>query len=257
MRLPAILLIIPLALIACSDRQQAENAHNDEHEADHAPTWSYAGDTGPAHWGQLGDANATCGSGKQQSPINVPAGLNQDAALAALSFEFGASNLHIADTGHGIQAIPDDPQSIAIGADRYGLLQFHVHTPSEHTLAGRSFPMEVHFVHQATDGGLAVVGLLIEEGGQNGAFQPVVDAFSAAEGTISLESLAALLPSDKAYFTYPGSLTTPACTEGLRWILLKAPVSLSAEQISVFAGDHGPTNRPVQPLNGRTVRASE
>lgn len=258
MRLPVIALILPFTLIAaCGDGQHAEEAHVEENAGEHAATWAWEGPTGPAAWGELGAENATCGVGTQQSPINLPAGLSPDAALAALAFEYGAASLRLADTGHGTNASPEGSQTLAIASDRYNLLQFHAHTPSEHTVDGRSFPMEIHFVHQAGDGALAVVGLLIEEGPQNGAFQPVVEAFSTSDGTFSLANLAGLLPSAKSYFAYPGSLTTPPCTEGLRWIVLKTPVALSAGQIAVFAGDHGPTNRPVQPLNGRTVRVSE
>lgn len=259
MRQPTMLFLIPLFLLAaCGDGQHADAGHAEAGHADeHEATWAWSGPTGPSAWGDLGAENATCGAGMEQSPINLPADLSADASLTPLSFEYGAASMLLTGTGHGTNVSPEGTQALAIGADRYNLLQFHAHAPSEHTVDGRSYPAEVHFVHQAADGALAVVGVLIQEGAPNAAFQPVSQALANSSASVNLASLAALLPSDTSYFTYPGSLTTPPCTEGLRWIVLETPVTLSAEQIAAFASDHGPTNRPVQPLNGRTVRLAE
>ena len=250
-------------LVGCADRAaEPEAPEPPEPEAAamaEERTWSYEGDTGPEAWGQLDEAYSTCATGQAQSPIDIDPQAAEQASLPALVLDYGAASLEVTDTGHGYKATPSTTHTLSIGDDTYQLLQFHMHTPSEHTLAGASFPMGVHFVHQNEAGQLAVVGVMVETGEENASFAPIVTATlqASSDPGAAVESLEALLPGTRSYFTYSGSLTTPPCTEGVRWIVLETPVALSEQQIGVFAEAHGVTNRPVQALNERVVRYTE
>lgn len=220
--------------------------------------WAYEGAGGPEAWGTIAQAYAACGEGQEQSPIALRGQAATEADLPPLQFDYGAESLAVKDAGYGYKATPGGDHTLAIGDETYRLLQFHAHTPSEHTIGGEYYPMTLHFVHQNDAGELAVVGVMVEEGAEHAAYTPFVEAArSGAQGTAAVDSLETLLPQDRAYFTYDGSLTTPPCTEGVRWIVLREPVTLSQEQLDVFAEAHGETNRPLQPLGSRIVRVSQ
>lgn len=241
------------AVLAC--------AHADDHASPH---WDYAA-LGPTEWGELDPAFATCSTGDMQSPIDL-----RDAVAApvgAVRADFSPVELrvvhheHIADivnTGHSVQVNYPDSDTLVVGGDRFALLQYHFHSPSEHHLEGRSYPAEVHFVHRAADGRLAVVGVLIEEGEANPAYAPVWDNLPAARGVeVHLEHVMvdvdALLPADHASYRYVGSLTTPPCSEGVSWIVMRTPVTLSSMQLRMLRAVLAGNSRPVQPINGRQV----
>lgn len=254
----ALLTLLSIFLIAgCTEQSEETPAMSEAEEP--APmekaSWSYEGATGPAAWGSLDGAFGECSGGVEQSPVALVEDDAQSEVLPALSFSYGEATLDVVDSGHGFTATPSGENMLMVGEDTYSLLQFHAHTPSEHTLNGESFPMAVHFVHQNDAGDLAVVGVLIQSGEANATY----DAYTAQSGGAagSAVALIDMLPSDYSYMTYPGSLTTPPCSEGVRWIVLKESITLSPEQIEVFASAHGVTNRPVQPLGERTVRLSE
>lgn len=264
--LPASMVAFTLiALGACADADTAAEDQADAAEMaadagydtgdDHGGSWSYAGDTGPAQWGTLSDEYATCASGTAQSPINIQMADLESADLPPLEFGYGSATLRVEDGGHGMKATPTAEQRLTIDGEVYTLQQFHVHAPSEHTVDGESYPLEVHFVHENAAGQLAVVGLMAESGEPASAFAPFVTAMSSgSDDARATTSIADLLPDDLEYVTYPGSLTTPPCSEGVRWIVLTTPVQLSAAQVATLAGGHGATNRPTQALEGRTVR---
>lgn len=218
--------------------------------------WSYEGETGPEHWGSLSPEYESCEAGQAQSPIDIATGEREGDDLASLELAYGGSDLTLEDTGHGYNATPGTEQTLTIGDQTYRLLQFHAHSPSEHTIDGQSFPMEVHFVHQNDAGELAVVGVMAEEGEQpHEGYSDIVDALSGDGQTVTVDDVSSLLPSERAYYTYSGSLTTPPCTEGVRWIVLEEPITMSAEQLSAWQ-THGETNRPVVPVNEREVEYS-
>ena len=257
------LLMVPIAFASCADADPAsEVAQPGMVETAEAPAteevaWTYEGTAGPEAWGTLSGEYAACSVGQTQSPIDLRAAAAQEADLPPLRLEYSQANVQVEDTGHGYQATPANAHTLHVGEDTYRLLQFHPHAPSEHTLGGRSYPMEFHFVHQNDAGELAVVGVMVEEGAAHPAYQPFVEASeNEAQASASIEQLEALLPSDRSYFTYEGSLTTPPCTEGVRWIVLREPITLSEAQITAIAEDHGATNRPVQPLGDRRLRVS-
>lgn len=229
-----------------------------------APPWDYE-EHGPATWGSLSPEYITCAEGHGQSPIDLTNAELSKAPEVRASYKPASlrivHNIHSADvinTGHSVQVNFPQGDSLTIGDTTYSLVQFHFHSPSEHTVNGRHFPMEMHLVHKSADGRLAVVGVLLEEGTFNKAYEPIFANLPSKRGVEThLEHVTVdvqmLLPRDTSSYRYDGSLTTPPCSEGVKWIVLKAPVQLSAGQIKAFNAVLSGNSRPVQPLHGRTV----
>ena len=218
--------------------------------------WGYSGDSGPANWGTLSPDFAICEEGSAQSPIDIRSASQLN--LVDIAFDYAETANSIFNNGHTIQVNVDEGSSITYNGIAYALLQFHFHLPSEHTLDGAGTAMEIHFVHQdPRSGNLAVVGVMLTEGAHNAAYAPVFDNLPAdiGEPTAMGESLAleSMLPEARTFTTYQGSLTTPPCSEIVRWLVLDAPVELAAEQIAAFAAIHAGNARPVQPLGARDL----
>lgn len=223
------------------------------------PEWSYGGETNPTRWGELSEEFAACEVGRDQSPID----LNEAVASTPsnISFNYASVPLVVVNNGHTVQVNYPEGSTVSIDGDEYELLQFHFHTPSEHTVEGRAAAMELHFVHSNEAGELAVVGVMLASGESN----PVIDTIWAhipeEEGTNQVESTvinaADLLPGSTAYFGYAGSLTTPPCSEGVRWNILQEPVQVSEEQIDTFEALYQVDARPTQPTNGRIIELHE
>lgn len=220
--------------------------------------WSYAGEHAPERWGTLSPAFAACETGTMQSPVDLANA--QRAELPDLRFDYASTPLTVEHTGHTVQVDYTAGGVLTVGGAPYTLVQFHFHTPAEHRVQGRELPAELHLVHRNAAGELAVVGVLIERGAHNAAFAPLLDHLPARAGQerqapgmrIDAEDL---LPADRAlHYRYPGSLTTPPCTEGVTWLVLAQPVQLSAQQIDALQSTMGTTNRPVQPLGTRALR---
>lgn len=227
--------------------------------------WGYEGEHGPTHWATLDPAYAACGKGTAQSPIDItkagagtanPWKLNYRST--ALKIAHNDHVVDIVDNGHTIQVSVDAGSSITTSRNTYQLKQFHFHTPSEHTVDGKSFPMEVHFVHQSADNKFAVLAAFFTEGPANENVAKLIANFPKAKGDslrlpeVKLD-LALQLPTNTASYTYMGSFTTPPCTENVEWIIFRDPIVASREQLNAFAARLSPNNRPVQPLNGRTI----
>jgi carbonic anhydrase len=217
--------------------------------------WGYTGDVGPSEWSSLSDDYALCAAGTCQSPINVAAPRSAD--LANPEFDYSESAINIVNNGHSIQVNYDGGSTLELDGKYYELLQFHFHAPSEHRVGGRAFPIEMHLVHKADDGQLAVVGVLVAEGRDNPAFAPVwahlPETVGPAQTVPGVVDAGSLLPAARTSYRYGGSLTTPPCSEGVQWLILTTPVEMSAAQIRAFTRIHSGNNRPVQPLHGRTV----
>lgn len=238
--------------------------------------WGYKGNVGPARWGQLNSDFIACSTGKSQSPINIPKKVPH--ASGQLAFNYSSSKLDIVDDGQtdltigdkqelildgrGVQVnfpSQDSKESITLNGKNYRLIQFHFHSPSENTWHGRSFPLEIHFVHQGENGKVAVVGVFVIGGPENMAIQKLAKHIPKVEGkeyTIEGEQInpADLLPATHQYYSFTGSLTTPPCTEGLSWMVLETPITASPAQIAVIRKAAGGANaRPVQQLNGRKI----
>ena len=219
--------------------------------------WGYSGERGPDYWGALSPEFALCADGTAQSPIDIRDASELD--LVDITFGYGETANNIFNNGHTIQVNVDEGSQIVYNEISYSLLQFHLHSPSEHTIDGEAAPMEIHFVHQdPNSGALAVVGILLAaDNVENDAYAPIFDNMPSEVGepaalgeAIDLE---ALLPEDRRYFTYQGSLTTPPCSEIVRWLLLDTPVQLSKAQIKAFADLYPLNARPTLPLGNRDL----
>jgi carbonic anhydrase len=222
--------------------------------------WSYSGDHGPSHWGDLEPDYATCSEGKHQSPIDIK-GAKKDASLAPIQFDYKAVPLKVVNNGHTIQINYDAGSSVTVGGKTYPLIQFHFHKPSEEEIAGTKYDMVIHLVHKLRDR-LLVVGILAETGAENPMIKTLWANLPATEGKESevrgvTINAADLLPADRNYYTFDGSLTTPPCSEGVQWYVIKTPIHLSAAQVGAFAKIYPMNARPIQPSNGREIRESE
>ena len=258
------IMCILMCITSCG-KTQSGPAHTEK------PEWSYESENGPDIWAELSPEYILCAAGKHQSPIDL---VNPTPAkLPPIIYEYHrTTSLNIRNTGHTIEVASPEGNWVEVDGTRYQLLQFHFHAPSEHTVASKSFDMEMHFVHKSEEGNLAVVGLLIESGDHNFAFDPVWAHLPAIPGETQrvgvnenspINLFLMLSPNGQVtdegvqplsgYYHYDGSLTTPPCSEGVKWIVLTTPIQMSAAQIATFKAIIHDNNRPVQPLNGREL----
>jgi carbonic anhydrase len=221
--------------------------------------FSYAGEAGPDHWGDLSPAFAACKSGRSQSPVNITGTAKTD--LPVLKFDYKDMPLKVLNNGHTIQVNAEAGSSLTIGDETYQLAQFHFHTPSEHTINGKSYDMEVHFVHKDAQGHLAVVGIMIEKGAANATLQSIWDNLPEEENEEKATpgvvfNGKALMPANQNYFNYSGSLTTPPCSEGVNWNVMTTSIQASEAQIAAFKKLFTVNARPVMALNNRVLKES-
>lgn len=220
--------------------------------------FTYEGEDGPENWAGLCEEWAECGEGQAQSPINIETVI-EDPSLRALDFRWGKTTTNIVNNGHTVQFNVDEGSRLIANGKIYQLLQFHFHQKSEHTIKGEHRPLEVHYVHKALDGKMAVVSVLFKIGEPNSFFARFLSRFPQPNNTFSSTAsidLHSLLPDDLKYYNYEGSLTTPACSETVNWFVVKGSVTLSEKQLQQVKLYLFNNYRPTQPLNGRTVRMS-
>ncbi|MCG8403734.1 MAG: carbonic anhydrase family protein [Phycisphaerales bacterium] len=218
--------------------------------------WGYTGHSGPSHWGTLSPRFRSCAMGNSQSPIDLAP--SEGASVEPILFDYHAAPLSIIHNGHTVQVSYPPGSSISIGDKKYELLQFHFHTPSEHSLNGHRTEMELHFVHRSKDGHIAVVGVLLNTGAFNVALSEIWKRMPARESAEQIHrnvmiNAADLLPKRKKYFRYMGSLTTPPCTEGVHWYVLDTPVTIGEGQAKRFSDAVGSNARPLQALYDRLL----
>lgn len=224
------------------------------------PHWSYGAHGGPAEWGALSPEFSTCKLGTHQSPIDIRGA--QVADLPPIKFDYKPSPLKLVDNGHTIEVIYAPGSSIEVAGVRYELVQFHFHKPSEEKIDGKSHAMVAHLVHKSADGKLAVVAVLLDAGGANALIDsvwkhvpPQKEKEVAVQGvTVDASDL---LPANRGYYTFQGSLTTPPCSEDVTWLVLKTPLKIASSEVAAF-GKHYPMNaRPTQAVNGRAIQATK
>jgi carbonic anhydrase len=220
--------------------------------------WSYDGETGPQAWGQLKPEFSQCAQGKRQSPIDIRDGIRVE--LEPVQFDYQPSAFGVLDTGHTVQVNVAPGNWIEVMGRRFELAQFHFHRPSEERIEGKQFDMVAHLVHKDAGGRLAVVAVLLERGSAHPLVQSVWNNLPLEKGDeVSarvLLDLRQLLPSDTRYYTYMGSLTTPPCSEGVLWMVMQQPLTVSAEQIDVFSRLYPMNARPLQRAAGRLIKQS-
>lgn len=245
------------ATVASSSASSSASASAHASSESDETHWGYEGAISPSRWSELSPEFKTCGTGKEQSPIDIKSAQPED--LKNLEFSYHPVPAEITNNGHTQQVNVPEGLDFTVGDEKYELQQFHFHTPSEHTINGKPAVAEVHFVHMNKEGELAVVAALVQEGkSHQDAYQVLSDSLqkeagdSASVGKSDLD-VSSLLPKDKQFATYEGSLTTPPCTEGVAWYVLDTPVELSKEQIDDLHSVLGENARPVQSLNNRTV----
>lgn len=217
--------------------------------------WSYAGETGPENWASINSENYAC-SGKNQSPINLSVFTEADST--PITFNYTNSGNEIVNNGHTVQINHTPGSFIELDGKIFELLQLHFHTPSENHINGVSYPLEAHLVHSDPKGNLAVIAVMYEQGTENQQLKAPWSQMPQHPNEIILLSTwlnaESLLPDNRAYYRFNGSLTTPPCTEGVRWLVLKKPLQVSAKQIKrLMESLGGPNNRPLQPVNARSV----
>jgi carbonic anhydrase len=225
--------------------------------------WGYTGAIGPEAWSRLSAEFATCGKGRRQSPIDLVDRDFSPLSLEQVRFDYLPAAFQVVHNGHTVEVRPAGTNRIVARGKDYKLLQFHFHHPAEERFNGKGFALDAHFVHRADDGELAVVTVLFEEGAANPELQRIWDHMpldsndrvGSGEGVTF--NPVSMLPADRAkHLQYIGSLTTPPCTEGVVWFVLRQPVTASAEQIALFRKMVGMNARPVQPVNGRLIKVA-
>jgi len=216
--------------------------------------WGYKGPGSPENWGTISPAYATCGVGTEQSPIDIS---QEDGVTDAVQTNYSATALNVLNNGHTIQLNYAAGSTLQSAGQHYDLLQLHFHSPSEHTINGKSYPLEMHLVHKAQDGTLAVVGVMFEEGAENAELAKIWQDMPKKANDVVTSSTQVdannLLPANQAFTRYDGSLTTPPCSEGVKWHVMSSPLQVSKKQVKEFLSRVHENARPVQPLNGRKL----
>ena len=265
---PLFLAVAVVAFVACGRPSgQAVERERDPALAGQAEEvhWGYAGEIGPESWADLSPNFALCRSGTRQSPIDLTGAtpiegvaFQRQLGSTVLTIEQRAHVMDLIDNGHTIQITNDAPVHFDLDGERFDLVQYHFHAPSEHTIDGEHGPLEAHSVHKSAAGNLAVVGVLFEVGEHDPIWDPIINALpSGPGGRRHLEGLeldpAELHPLAERYFRYEGSLTTPPCSEGVHWIIMAERPHISQEQLAAFTSRLHNNHRPVQPRGARRL----
>ncbi|HWO97578.1 MAG TPA: carbonic anhydrase family protein [Bacillus sp. (in: firmicutes)] len=269
---PFLTVSLSVSLGACSEQTKETTAPKEEQATNtkenkateafgvHTAHWSYEGEAGPEHWGELDSSYSACVNGSEQSPIDVEfSQVKTGEKLKDIQIQYKPTIFSLANNGHTIQANAATlNNSIVVEGKQFKLAQFHFHTPSEHQFNGQHYDMELHLVHKDKNGKLAVLGIMIQEGKESEKLASVWEVLpkEETEKDVSVEEpvdLQALLPSNQTSFHYNGSLTTPPCTEEVKWIVFEQPIEMSKEQIQAFQQIFPDNHRPVQLLNEREI----
>lgn len=221
----------------------------------HKSHWGYRSDNGPAKWSTLDEKFGLCGVGRQQSPINIAAAAK--GTSTTISFDYKGGPATVVNNGHTVQVNVSRGNRMRVGDRVYRLVQFHFHTPSENTIDGLHYPMETHLVHKDTTGRLAVIALMVRAGRRgilDSLPQPTKNGGKADAGSVNPSDL---IPVSKEHYVFKGSLTTPPCSEGVDWFVMKQPIEASHATIASLYAILGANNRPTNPLNGRSIKLSQ
>lgn len=248
--------VFKLAVLSLAATLASHVAAKPPAHEEHAAHWGYSGEAGPEHWATLDAGYAVCGTGVNQSPIDLDGLI--EAELGSLVLDYRPSATDIVNNGHSIQVGYGAGSFMTIEGRKFELKQFHFHSPSENTVGGKHYPLEAHLVHQDADGHLAVVAVMFADGNENPVLATLWQAVPTEAGKKGVLpagiNVSSLLPADPAYYRFNGSLTTPPCSEGVIWAVVKTPSPVSKQQVEQFSAVLGfANNRPVQPRNARPV----
>lgn len=254
------ILLLSLAALTAGCATSEHTVSTADHATGHGTGgpahWSYAGAAGPEHWGALEPEFSACAAGANQTPIDIHGTIS--AALPPLRLDYRTLGHKVVNNGHSIQVNVAPGSSLTINGVAFTLKQFHFHAPSENVVDGKHYAIEAHFVHADPAGHLAVIGVLYRLGKADPTLARLWAASpkeaGAPQALRSPIDPKALLPRGRGYYAFNGSLTTPPCTEGVRWMVLKDPLTVSQEQVDFLQqAVKGPNNRPVQPVNARIL----
>ncbi|MDB5933409.1 MAG: carbonate dehydratase [Massilia sp.] len=224
----------------------------------HSNHWSYEGENGPANWGRINQDWAKCGTGTRQSPIDLRDGMKVD--LEQIAFDYHPTGFSVIDNGHTIEVGVGYGSFITVQNRTFELVQFHFHRPSEERINGKGTEMVVHLVHKDAEGKLAVVAVLLQRGAQNSMIQTVWNNLPLEKQLTVTPAVALdvneILPARRDYFTFMGSLTTPPCSEGVLWLVMKEPMPASPAQMALFSRLYPLNARPIQAGGGRVIKES-
>ena len=224
--------------------------------------WTYEGKTGPINWGKLDPAYSACSKGHSQSPIDIR-GAHLNKALAPIEFHYISGGVTLDNNGHTIMITVHPGSYIMVGGVRYDLVQFHFHQPSEEAVHGKFSDLDVHMVHKSADGKLVVLAVRFNQYRDipNALMATLTEHLPQAEGksdTITDPiNPGGFLPSDRGYWSFTGSLTTPPCTEGVQWFVYEQEMPISRNQFRAFSKLYKRNSRPLQELHGRRIEANE
>ncbi|PEB51129.1 carbonic anhydrase [Bacillus pseudomycoides] len=243
-------------------KQEQEKTNKEKSKQDQSmernTQWSYEGDTGPEHWGELKPEYKMCLKGQEQSPIDIKMDQTKstDKTSKPIEMYYQQTAFSIENNGHSIEGKSNGSADyLTLGEERYTLKQFHFHTPSEHQFDGKHADMELHLVHQNDQKQLAVVGIMIKEGQKNEALAAMWESLPKVKNTKDdlqhAIDMKQLVPSEQSSIRYMGSLTTPPCTESVQWTVMRQEIEMSKEQIEAFRTLFPTNNRPVQPIHER------
>jgi carbonic anhydrase len=257
MRFPAALAILALGMVALAAAQTTGQT-----TASPTANWDYQGKRGELNWGKLDPAYQACAKGHEQSPIDIR-GARLNTALQPIEFHYISGSVTLVNTGHTIEAHVNPGSYIVAGGVRYDLVEYDFHHPSETAVKGKLSDMEAHLVHRSADGKVAVVAIrLVEDIGSPNAtlatlWPHLPRTAGASEKVTDMVNPGGLLPADRGYWTYDGSLSTPPCTEGVRWFVFEQELGLSRDQLRAFAALFRVNTRGLQDAHGRRIEANE
>ncbi len=224
--------------------------------------WDYAGKTGPLAWGKLDPAYQACSKGREQSPIDIH-GAHLNKKLQPIEFHYIAGSVDVENTGNLIVVHVRPGSYIVAEGVRYELQSFEFHHPSESAVNGKLTDMDVELLHKSSDGKMAVIEIrmALDRGAPNAVLAmlwPHLPKTAGTKETVSdMVNPGGFLPVDRGYWTYMGSLSTPPCTEGVRWFVFENEISVSLDQIRTYSYMFRLASRPLQDAHGRRIEANE
>jgi len=239
------------------EERKAEAKTLRTHSGPSSGHWSYVGASGPEYWGNLSPDYEKCRIGTKQSPIDII--YSKKTKLPSILFDYRATHYNAVNNGHTVKIDYEKGSSIKIGVRTYGLLQFHFHAPSENKIEGETYPMEMHLVHKSQSGELAVIGVMFRLGSKNPGLEFLFNNFPSKKNERykyddTKFNVMSILPKDNRYYHFEGSLTTPPCSEGVKWYVLRGKIEASRKQLTRFMRIYSRNSRPIQELNGREVK---